>query len=110
MGPMNGQANQAQIALAGGQRSRENFMLSAFFALVISTNSGLAFSYPAFSSTAGLNLVGTPAQNGNVLRLTPAPGSQLGSSWYTQPQHVTAGCSTSYSSRSSSPAPAGPDG
>jgi len=85
-------------------------MLSAFFALVISTNSGLAFSYPDFSSTAGLNLVGTAAQNGNVLRLTPAAGSQMGSSWYTQQQHVTAGFSTSYSFRLSNPAPPGADG
>jgi subtilisin-like proprotein convertase family protein len=40
-------------------------------------------SYPNFNSTAGLSLVGSTAQNGSVLRLTPAAANQLGSAWAT---------------------------
>ena len=35
-------------------------------------------NYPNFSSTAGLNLVGNAAQNGSVLRLTPAVTRPIG--------------------------------
>jgi hypothetical protein len=69
-----------------------------------------AFTYADFSSTAGLNLVGSAAQNGSALRLTPASGSQMGSAWYTQPQHVSGGFTTTFSFRLTNPAPPGADG
>jgi hypothetical protein len=42
-----------------------------------------SFSYPDFSSTAGLQLNGSAAQVGNVLELTPASLSQSGSAFST---------------------------
>src|SRR5436309_2568374 len=67
--------------------------------LLLRTSAALAFTYTDFSSTAGLNLVGAAAQNGNVLRLTPAAGDLVGSAWYNQKQHVSAGFTTSFSFR-----------
>src|SRR5262245_1524862 len=45
--------------------------LVIFSLLVVPANSVLAFTYADFSSVAGLNLVGSTAQNGSALRLTP---------------------------------------
>lgn len=67
--------------------------------LLLKAGAALAFTYMDFSSTAGLNLVGSAAQNGNALRLTPAVGDLVGSAWYTQKQHVSAGFTTSFSFR-----------
>lgn len=67
--------------------------------LLMKASAALAFTYTDFSSTAGLNLVGAAARNGNVLRLTPAAGDLVGSAWYTQQQHVSAGFTTSFSFR-----------
>ena len=36
-----------------------------------------------------LNLVGSAAQNGNVLRLTPSAGSMTGSAWFCWPRAVS---------------------
>jgi hypothetical protein len=87
-------------------------VLSAAFICVLAfgANSGMAFGYPDFSSTAGLSLVGTAARNVNVLRLTPAGSSQMGSAWYTQPQPVTAGFTTTFGFRFTNPTPPGADG
>jgi uncharacterized repeat protein (TIGR01451 family) len=57
------------------------------------------FSYPDFSSTAGLTLNGTtaPASNGStVLRLTPSAASQLGTVFYSTPVPLTAGFTTTF--------------
>ena len=67
--------------------------------LLLQTGAALAFNYTDFSSTAGLSLVGSAAQNGNVLRLTPAAPGLVGSAWYTQKQHVSAGFTTTFSFR-----------
>jgi hypothetical protein len=45
--------------------------------------SAQTFSYPNFSSTAGLQINGNASQNGNKLRLTPAIGNQGGSAFST---------------------------
>jgi hypothetical protein len=72
---------------------------------------GPGFTYSDFSSTGGLNLVGSAAQNGNALRLTPSAGSMTGSAWYTQKQHVSDGFTTSFSFRFFDPGPTpGADG
>jgi Legume lectin domain/Fibronectin type III domain len=47
--------------------------------------SGLSFNYPDFSSVAGLQLNGSAAQAGNVLRLTPPANFAAGSAFYTTP-------------------------
>ncbi len=54
--------------------------------------------------------MGAAAQNGSVLRLTPASGSLMGSAWYTQQQHVSAGFTTTFSFRLTDPTPPGADG
>jgi hypothetical protein len=56
-------------------------------------------SYTNFSSVAGLNLTGTAAQNGNVLRLTPAAPQQIGDAWVPTKQHCAAGFATSFQCR-----------
>ncbi|MEE2941670.1 MAG: hypothetical protein VX460_14885, partial [Planctomycetota bacterium] len=44
--------------------------------------------FPDFSSTSGLNLVGSAAQVNSLLRLTPADNGQVGAAWFTQRQNV----------------------
>jgi subtilisin-like proprotein convertase family protein len=56
-------------------------------------------SYPDFSSIAGLNLVGTAAQDGAVLRLTPAATGPLGNAWVPTKQSCAAGFTTTYRCR-----------
>lgn len=49
-----------------------------------------------FSNTAGLTLNPAAAKSGNVLRLTPATELQAGSAWFTTPQAVAGGFSTTF--------------
>jgi hypothetical protein len=74
-----------------------------------------AFTYTNFSSTGGLNLVGSAAQNGTVLRLTPAAQVQEGHAWATNKQQCAAGFDTTFQFRISNPGsnsgtPSGGDG
>jgi hypothetical protein len=66
-----------------------------------------AFTYTDFSSTAGLNLVGSAAQNGSVVRLTPATEAQYGAMWYNANPYVANGFTTSFQFRISNPASLG---
>jgi hypothetical protein len=77
--------------------------------MLFKSSVALAFTYTDFSSTAGLSLVGSAAQNANVLRLTPAAPGLVGSAWYSQKQHVSAGFATTFSFRLTGPPP-GADG
>ncbi len=52
--------------------------------------------YSDFSSTAGLNLVGSATQLGNVLRLTPAADTVSGQAWATIKQPCAAGFDTRF--------------
>ncbi len=64
------------------------------------------FSYPDFSSTAGLTLNGTtaPASNGStVLRLTTSAADQLGTVFYSTPVTLTAGFTTTFQFQISQP-------
>jgi hypothetical protein len=65
--------------------------------------SASAFTYTDFSSTAGVNLVGSAAQNGSFVRLTPATEAQYGAMWYTTPQYVANGFTTTFQFRISNP-------
>lgn len=62
-------------------------------------------SYPNFSDTSGLNLVGAAAapvttNDGSVLRLTPALDVQAGGAWYSnEKQYVSAAFETTFSFR-----------
>lgn len=47
-------------------------------------------SYPTFSSTAGLNLVGSAQRSGSALQLTANQGGQTGAAWAQARQDVTA--------------------
>ncbi len=66
--------------------------------------SASAFTYTDFSSTAGVNLVGSAAQNGSFVRLTPATEAQYGAMWYATPQYVANGFTTTFQFRISNPA------
>lgn len=57
--------------------------------------SAVTFSYPDFSSTAGLTLNGDAAQAGNVLRLVPSVDSQSGTAFWSTP--ISLGNATGFS-------------
>jgi hypothetical protein len=57
------------------------------------------FVYTDFSSTAGLNLVGSAAQVGNVVRLTPAATQLIGTMWFAASQNAPASFSTTFQFR-----------
>jgi glucose/arabinose dehydrogenase len=63
---------------------------------LLAANAGADFTYPNFSSTAGLALVGSAVQAGNRLRLTPASSSQAGAAWYQTKQLVAPGFDTTF--------------
>lgn len=70
----------------------------------------MPINYPNFNSIAGLNLVGTAAQNGNVLRLTPAETSKMGSAWAANKQYCAAGFDTHFQFRLTNQGGGGGDG
>ena len=57
------------------------FAMLAASAVAVSPASAQSFSYPDFSSTAGLQLNGNAHQNGTKLSLTDAEGNQAGTAW-----------------------------
>src|SRR5262249_14922081 len=61
-----------------------------------SRNVSNCVNYADFSSTAGLNLVGSAATVGGALRLTPAVGSQVGDAWLKDKQQVGGGFDTTF--------------
>ena len=68
---------------------------------VFALAAGLAYAgpinYADFSSTAGLNLVGTATQSGALLQLTSNAGGQVGAAWFSTQIDVANGFSTSFS-------------
>lgn len=62
-------------------------------------------NYPNFSSSAGLNLVGTAQVTANRLRLTENRMNQQGAAWYTTRQNLTNGFSTTFQFQFTSPSP-----
>jgi hypothetical protein len=54
------------------------------------------FSYPDFSSTAGVNLVGSAAQSGDHIRLVPATMFRTGGVWTQAQQSVGSGFATTF--------------
>jgi len=72
-------------------------------------------NYSNFNATAGLNLVGTSAVAGGVLRLTPAASGQGGTAWAQTKQFCANGFNTSFQFQISDPGsfagtPPGADG
>ena len=63
-----------------------------------------------FSSTDGLNLVGSASRTGAVLRLTPAAQGPAGNAWARTKQPCAAGFSTSFRFQMSNPGAGGADG
>jgi hypothetical protein len=63
--------------------------------IATTAQAAVLISYPDFSSTAGLTLVGSTAQSGNQLQITPANFGQAGSAYSTSP--VTLGTSATFS-------------
>jgi hypothetical protein len=68
------------------------------FALAAGLACAGPINYANFSSTAGLNLVGTTTQSGSLLQLTSNAGGQAGAAWYTSSQvDVADGFTTTFS-------------
>ncbi len=68
------------------------------------------FSYTNFTSTAGLTLVGNAARAGDVLRVNPSAGTQVGAAWHQTKQAVGDGFRTSFVFRVSAQSGGGADG
>jgi hypothetical protein len=75
--------------------------------LAVAVSAHAAINYPDFTSTAGLTLVGSAAQNGSFVRLTPALQNQYGAMWYNTPQYVAGGFTTTFQFRISNAAGGG---
>ena len=75
----------------------KNFLVIALVAASATGQAASAqtFSYPDFSSTAGLQINGNAFQNGNKLTLTPAVGNQGGSAFSTSTVALAANASFS---------------
>ena len=58
-------------------------------------SAAIVINYPDFSNVAGLTINGNAAQVGNVLRVTPASGSQAGSAFSTSTVSLAANASFS---------------
>jgi hypothetical protein len=76
-------------------------ILFAILPLAVAVNVQAAINYPDFSSTSGLTLVGSAAQNGSFVRLTPNTTAQYGTMWYNTPQYVIGGFTTTFQFRMS---------
>jgi hypothetical protein len=83
--------------------------LTALFVMV-AVSSLPAFTYTNFSSTNGLNLVGSAVQSGVDLRLTPATQSRLGNAWTASKQPCAGGFNTSFQFQMSNIGGGGGDG
>ncbi|MGH7813913.1 MAG: choice-of-anchor D domain-containing protein [Candidatus Binataceae bacterium] len=68
------------------------------------------FTYYDFSSTGGLNLVGTAIQNGNALELTAAQANELGAVWSSTQIDVADGFIASFSFSFTNPSTPPADG
>jgi len=84
--------------------------LFAILSLAAAFGAHAAINYPDFSSTSGLTLVGSAAQNGSFVRLTPNTQAQYGTMWYNTPQYVAGGFTTTFQFRMSNPTGSGGDG
>ncbi len=76
--------------------------LSAALAVAASL-SAQSFSYPNFTSTAGLALLGNAASSAGALRLTANASNQTGWAWRTAPTPVIAGFDTTFTFRITPP-------
>ncbi len=76
----------------------------AFVALAVAP-AFAQINYPNFSSSAGLNLVGTAQVTANRLRLTENRMNQQGAAWYSTKQNLTYGFSTTFQFQFTSPSP-----
>ncbi len=61
-------------------------------------------SFPDFSSTTDLNIVGDAAQVGNIVRLSSSSPGERGSTWFRAKQGVEVGFDTTFSFRITAPA------
>jgi Legume lectin domain len=92
-------------SICGGKAQRSFLFLVMAISCAAAQIASAAFTYPNFSSTAGLNLVGTTSQFGSRLRLTSAQVHQVGGVWTTSKQSVANGFSTSFAFEVSDPDP-----
>ena len=88
-------ANSPSHVLRGPSLAKVIVSASAFVMLAFVTAPVHAdFIFTDFSDTSGLNLVGSAAQVGQRLRLTPDIGDQAGAAWFVTKQSVGTGFQT----------------
>jgi hypothetical protein len=75
-------------------------LVSCLMLLAADVPSYADFAYPDFQSTSGLNMVGSAAQYGDKIRLTPATTNTRGTIWTQQQQSVGGGFTTSFAFQS----------
>ncbi len=83
------------------KRITQTFLFAAALTSISMHAKATEFSYPGFSSTSGLTMIGNTAtastSDGTVLRVTPATGGQSGAAYLTTP--VTLGMSDTFSTQ-----------
>ncbi len=79
------------------------YRTAALVALCAGPAGAQSFSYPDFSSTAGLTLLGNAAVSGTDLRLTPALEGQSAAVWRTTKNRVQHGFTTEFKFRMTEP-------
>jgi glucose/arabinose dehydrogenase len=96
------------MSMAGAVRSA---LVAATVAVATMTGATRGdINFPTFPGGAGLTLVSDASVTGNVLRLTPSDNDQVGAAWFTTPQTVGAGFSTTFTFRISAQDAGGADG
>jgi len=73
-------------------------------AVLLASASAQSFSYPDFSNTTTLSLLGNAAQSGTALRLTANGSNQSGWSWHQTAMPIIAGFDTTFTFRITPPA------
>lgn len=73
--------------------------IAAIAGMGICTGAFAQLYYPNFTTTVGLNLVGTAVQNGNTIRVTPTINWMTGNVWAMTPQNVQTGFITDFTFR-----------
>lgn len=78
---------------------------SLCWAFIVVAPAFAQISYPDFSTSSGLNLVGSAQVTANRLRLTEDRMNQQGAAWYTTKQNLTHGFSTTFQFQMHRPSP-----
>lgn len=89
--------------------SRNGILLGACFLWLAAASAWAGFTFSNFVLVGGLALNGVATNSGSVLRLSSPERQGAGSAWYTAPQDISAGFTTTFDFRIT-PAPGSPGG